>query len=84
MCNYESPFQIWDWDPESNSNKLLIDVDPLFLANDPALNRLLALLAQGVVTGINAEGEDGVFDTFLHWTGVVLLKVVEIAVEVLL
>lgn len=74
--------QIWDWDPESNSTKLLIDVDPLFFANDPPLNELLDLLVEGGVVGAGSR-EETVVDTLIHWTGVVLVKLVEIAVEVL-
>ena len=79
--------QIWDWDPESNVDKLLIDVDPLYFANDPTLNRLLDALTQGGVTGgihgSSSSGKESMFETVIHWTGVVIIKLAQIAVELL-
>ena len=74
--------QIWDWDPESNTDKLLIDVDPLFFANDPSLHQLLEQLVEGGVATAGSK-QESMMDTLVHWTGVVLVKLVEIAVEVL-
>ena len=79
-------FQIWDWDPESNTSKLLIDVDPLFFANDPTLNRLLDHLALGGVayfSGSGSAGEESALVTIVRWTGVVLVKLLQIAIEIL-
>ena len=62
--------------------KLLIDVDPLFFANDPTLNRLLDQLVQGGVA-YTGDGEESTLQTIIHWTGVVLVKVLQIALEIL-
>ena len=62
--------------------KLLIDVDPLFFANDPTLNRLLDQLVQGGVAH-TGDGEESTLQTIIHWTGVVLVKVLQIALEIL-
>lgn len=37
--------QIWEVDPDSLRQKLIIDVDPLWMANDPKLHRLLESLS---------------------------------------
>lgn len=37
--------QIWEVDPDDNTKKLIIDVDPLWMANDPKLHRMLELLS---------------------------------------
>ena len=79
--------QIWDWDPESNIDKLLIDVDPLYFANDPTLNQLLDTLTQGGVAsaihGSSSGGKESMFQTAIEWTGIVLLKLAQIAIEIL-
>lgn len=49
--------QIWEVDPESMIQKLIIDVDPLWMANDPNLHRLLESLSR-----------DSPPDGTLNWT----------------
>ena len=75
--------QVWDWDPETNEEKLLIDVDPLVLANDPTLNLLLDTLRGDDEGGKKRQKNTTTFRTVLDWTGFLLLKTLEIAVEVL-
>ena len=74
--------QVWDWDPETNKEKLLIDLDPLVLANDPTLNHLLDTLRGDDWDGKKRRNTT-TFRTVLDWTGFLLLKTLEIAVEVL-
>lgn len=74
--------QVWDWDPETNEEKLLIDIDPLVLANDPTLNHLLDTLRGYDGSGKKRQNST-TFRTVLDWTGFLLLKTLEIAVEVL-
>jgi len=74
--------QVWDWDPETNEEKLLIDIDPLVLANDPTLNHLLDTL-RGYDGSRKKRQNSTTFRTVLDWTGFLLLKTLEIAVEVL-
>ena len=73
--------QVWDRDPESNEIKLLIDADPLFLANDPSLHRLLRNLARGETAGV--DGYSTIMN-ILEWAGFLLLKALELIVEILL
>lgn len=78
---YPCSIQVWDRDVETNEEKLLIDVDPLVLANDPTLNHLLDTL-RGYDGGRKRQNSS-TFRTVLDWTGFLLLKTLEIAVEVL-
>ena len=39
--------QIWELDPETETLALIIDVDPLWMANDPKLHQLLEMLSIG-------------------------------------
>jgi len=75
--------KVWDWDPETQENKLLIDVDPLVLANDPALHQLLDSLKGEEAVGRVKGGHYATFKSILNWTGFLILKTLEIAVEVL-
>lgn len=75
--------KVWDWDPETRENKLLIDVDPLVLANDPDLHQLLDSLKGEEEVGRAKGGHYATFKSILNWTGFLILKTLEIAVEVL-
>lgn len=49
-----SDHQVWELDPESKTQRLIIDVDPLWMANDPKLHRMLEMLSStGYVTSHN-------------------------------
>ena len=77
--------QVWEQDPESMEKKLVIDVDPLVLVNDPNLTELLNTLYgsdQGVIR--TKTGATDVIKKVLEWVGFVLLKIVEVGVEILL
>ena len=77
--------QVWEQDPESMEKKLVIDVDPLVLVNDPNLTELLNTLYgsdQGVIR--TQTGATDVIKKVLEWVGFVLLKIVEVGVEILL
>ena len=65
-------------------NKLIIDMDPLVLANDPTLHTLLESLyseGQGIVMPQSTASD--IVKKGLEWTGYVLLKLVELGVEIL-
>ena len=80
--------QVWEWDPESKTDKLVVDVDPLRIANDPELTDVLQMLGADVtVTGkVASSKKDGgnLFSTLAEYAGLVLVKFIEIAIEVLL
>lgn len=66
-------------------DQLVIDVDPLVLVNDPNLHELLDTLYgsdQGVIR--TQTGASDMIKKVLEWVGFVLLKIVEIGVEILL
>jgi hypothetical protein len=42
-------FQIWEYNYFSKTNTLVIDVDPLWMSNDPKLHRMLEVLTDGDV-----------------------------------
>ena len=72
--NLDCIFQIWDWDPENSSFRLLIDLDLLHFSNDHTLHRLLddLLLVEGV-KGVGLEERT-------LWTFDTLVKFVELSV----
>ena len=79
---------MWDWDPEASKNKLVIDVDPLVLINDPFVHQILDQLSTSTVETegglvIGQSTEKGDQKGPLEWIGIILLKIVEIAVEIL-
>ena len=71
-------FQIWDWDPQTNSIKLSIDVDLLHFSNDRALHRLLGDIEMGGVGhGLKEAGLDKGTQTFDF-----VIKIIELTVIV--
>ena len=74
--------QVWDWEPESGQQVLLVDYDPLQIANDPDLHRLLGQLMAGGVR--SSEHTQPVLVTVVEWAWFLFLKGLEIGVEVLL
>ena len=78
-------YQVWDWDPDTNQRQLLIDIDPLVMSNDPRLFQLLEGLAGGEeVQSGQRSTVYGALKTVIEWVGYVLIKGLEIAIEVLL
>ena len=73
---------MWDWDPESQKQRLLIDLDSLLVANDPILNTLLEELTKdkSVVEG---GGVQHAVKTAVEWGLFLFLKMLEFVVEVL-
>lgn len=66
-------------------SKLVIDVDPLVLVNDPTLNDLLDTLYGNDQAIIRKQtGASDLVMKLLEWVGFVLLKMLEIGVEILL
>lgn len=73
--------QIWEIDHESNTTKLVIDVDPLWIANDPKLHRLLeSVLVQGYFQSDEASSWIIIKD----WIVWLLVNFLHLVVEVLL
>ncbi len=69
---------------ETMTDQLVIDADPLVLANDPALHNLLDSLYFSEISKISAESTTiNVLKTALEWTGYILLKLLEVGVEIL-
>ncbi len=83
VSEFISLLQVWEVDPETMTKQLIIDVDPLVLSNDPALHSLLdSLYSTGGVVRTQTGVAD-VFRTLLQWTGFILLKMLEVGVEIL-
>lgn len=77
--------QVWDWDPETGRNVLLVDYDPLEIANDHTLNLLLEQLRQNAV--VPAAESKGVWLTIEHvteWVVYLSLETLKIMIEIFL
>lgn len=75
--------QVWETDPETKVEKLVIDIDPLWLANDPKLHEgLEQLKAQWKGGGESGKGV-GWLRNSIEWSLWLLIKLIEIAVELL-
>lgn len=75
-------YQVWDWDHESQSQRLLIDVDSLLVANDPTLHTLLEEITVGKRPS-ESGGMKDTLKTIAEWGLWLLLKTLELIVEVL-
>ncbi len=81
--------QIWEWDPEKKREIMVIDADPMVLMNDPQLNELILYLQQDSGTGGGGTGGGAesnvkrVAKNTFEYAGIVLLKLLEILVEIL-
>ena len=81
-------YQVWEVDPVTGRPTLAIEMDTLWMSNDPRLNNILNILATGDGRGLEGEGLEGgdsskLFDTvkdWVWWAAVLLLKII---VEVL-
>ena len=65
-------------DPETSRWMLLVDYDPLEIANDHTLNLLLEQLSEGVVRPERAGSNTG------EWVFHLLLEALKIFIEILL
>lgn len=77
--------QVWDWDPETGHNALLVNYDPLQIANDHTLHQLLEQLIQSAV--VQAVNSKGVWSTLQHvteWAFYLSLETLKIMIEILL
>ncbi len=62
----------------------MIDADPLVLANDPSLHNLLdSLYSSGIAGTIPSGAVVNMLKTLLEWTGFILLKILQVGVEIL-
>lgn len=77
--------QVWEYDHEAKMEKLVIDVDPLWLANDPKLHQRLEVLKEhsGRDGAASSKSAGWVYATF-EWSVWVLIKLIEIAADVAL
>ena len=81
-------YQVWEIDPETNQSVLIIEIDPLWLTNEPRLCKMLNRLADGSTASIDDELLIGIelsdflstFKDWLIWIFMILLKII---VEVL-
>lgn len=72
--------QVWEWDPVSNQNVLMIDADPMLLSNDPRLAEMMAAFhGEGAEEG---TGKKAAKDA-LEFLGFILIKFFEILIEIL-
>ncbi len=77
-------YQVWDWDPGTNQPYLLMDVDPLILANDPHLHHWLdAISGKGAEQTAGEAGYVAGVRTVFEWVGYVLLEILKIVIEIL-
>ena len=72
--------QVWEYDPEYMRETLVIDVDLLWMANDPHLHAMVHKLYHGETI----TGQLGSLATALEWIFWFLLKLLQFSVEVLL
>ena len=76
--------QVWDHDPESGREVLLVDYDSLQIANDHSLHMLLDTLTRD---GKGAEYQKGVWPTVAHlaeWGFYLFLETLKIMIEIFL
>lgn len=79
--------QVWEYNHVTQNEQLIIDVDPLFLANDPILHMTIEALKGGRVhPSLDMNYEEGVswLRTTAEWIVWVLAKLIEIGVEIAL
>ena len=72
------PWQVRESDPETGREEIVIDADPLALLNDPELQDLLT----GSATGSSADEPS--LGKLVEWVGWIMLKILELAAEVLM
>lgn len=74
---------MWDHDPETNLDVLLIDADPMVVLNDPQLTAIIERLPQqGGAGGVRRAGTT--IRDIVEFMGVVFIKLCEILIEILL
>ena len=71
--------QVWEYNHETQRDQLVIDIDPLLLANDPGLHRTIESMHHGGGTAAGSWIREGA-----EWALWVLLKLIEFGVEVVL
>lgn len=74
--------QVWDWDPETGRNVLLVDYDPLEIANDHTLHQLLEQLRQNAV--VPAAGVWLTIEHITEWVLYLSLETLKIMIEIFL
>ena len=72
--------QVWEFDPEFMRDTLIIDIDPLWVANDPQLHATVHKLSHGEAVA----SQLGSVATALDWIFWFLLKLLQFGLEALL
>ena len=78
-------FQVWERDPESGRDVLVVDYDPLEIANDYTLHQLLGQLSKNPAR--LAQEMQGAWSTLRYlaeWSLYLFLEALKIFIEVLL
>ena len=81
-------YQVWEVNADTGQPTLAIEVDTLWMCNDPRLNNILSILATGDGRGLEREGLEGgdssqLFDTVKEWVWWIAMLLLKIIVEVL-
>lgn len=76
--------QVWDRDPESGRDVLLVDYDPWQIANDHTLHQLLERLLQNAAHVKESKGVWPTIQYLAEWTLYLGLETLKIVIEVLL
>ena len=77
--------QVWEYNYETQNDRLVIDIDPLLLANDPGLHRTIEGMRDPYSRHHGAAaGSNNWFRDAVEWVLWVLVKLIEIGVEVVL
>lgn len=74
--------QVWDWDPVAGHSVLLVNYDPLQIANDHTLHQLLEQLIQ--VQAVKSEGVWSAIQHITEWALYLSLETLKIMIEILL
>lgn len=74
--------QVWDWDPITKQDVLLIDADPMMVLNDLELTLLVERIQSSDYSATAGKTGSKLMD-ILHFMGVVLIKLLEILVEII-
>ncbi len=78
-------YQVWEVDPETDQTVLIIEIDPLWLMNEPRLCDMLNKLADGRISNVNGDSIE--LSTFLSnvkdWFIWIIMIILKIVVEVL-
>ena len=78
-------FQVWELDPETGHNTLLVDFNPLQIANDHTLHQLLRQLDSSA--GVKGDSNEGVWSSIkdlTEWSFYLIFEALKIMIDILL